>query len=707
MRLFIAEKPSLGRAIADVIGVSQKEQTHIVCKNGDVVTWCFGHLLELANPEEYGAQWSREALPIIPGEWKLNPRKNVKGQLAAIEKLLKKSLTVVHAGDPDREGQLLVDEVLERFNYAGHVQRIWLSSLDETSVRKALADLKPNRDFEALRDAARARSRADWLVGINATRAMTLLGRESGHVSGYEVLSIGRVQTPTLALIVGRDKQIEAFKAQPYLVLQAEMVHASGVFTASYVPEMGADGLDSEGRLIDAKKAASLVKKAEGKQGIVLSVQKEKKTKGVPLPHCLSSLQKAASAKFGMTAQKVLDTAQALYEKKLTTYPRTDCRYLPEEQFRDAPRILTALNGVSGLEAVALNADSALHGAVWDTKKVTAHHAIIPTGEPLPEALSEQERAIYGMIALAYCLQFHTVCEYEVQKITLEVEGSSWEAKGRVILKAGWTAYIEPEDEQTDHKEDELALPVVTEGDEFLCRKVEIQKKKTSPPKRFTEGSLIEAMTNVHRFLNAEETEAKAILKGSEGLGTEATRAAVIETLKLRGYIETVKKNLVSTDRGRTVIELCPEVLKDPLMTASWESRLSRIAEGKDSLAAFLHDQEAAIPGLIAPIFQSKLAPLYPCPQCGGALSKKRGTNGFYWACFNKEAHKNQKPLFFPDIKGKPVLETKKFQCPQCKEDLKFFKGKDGNYLWACFNKEAHSRPLFFEDHNGKPVFKK
>ena len=702
MRLFIAEKPSLARAIADVLGVKARHQPYIECTE-DTITWCFGHLLEMASPEDYGVTaWDRDSLPIMPGKWKNKPRAKVKTQLSAIEGLLKKASSVVHAGDPDREGQLLVDEVLELFHYTGPIQRIWLSSLDATSVRNALNNLKPNVDYTPLRDAAIARGRADWLVGINATRAMTILGRESGHCSRQEVLSIGRVQTPTLALVVGRDKQIEAFKPQPYLDVQGTFTTSaeSDTFSAKYLPG-SADNVDDEGRLLDRKRAQEIASKAKS-TGHVISVREEQKTRTVPLPHCLSSLQKTASAKLGMTAQKTLDTAQSLYEKKLTTYPRSDCRYLPEEQFAGAAQLVAALGQVPELKDVAAHADVSIHGAVWNTSKVTAHHAIIPTGEHLPADLSEQERSLYVMIAQAYVLQFFPSCEYTAQTVTIDVDGDRWEGRGRVVTTPGWTAYYQS---QTDGDEPLQALPPLKETDELLLVDVTIQAKKTTPPKRFTEGSLIDAMAHVHRYLDEGQSQAKTALKETEGLGTEATRAGIIETLKVRGYIEAKKKTLVSTDRGRTIIDLCPSTLKDPLMTAQWETRLASIARGDDdSLDAFMRAQEAALPSLLEPILNAKVKPLYPCPQCGGPLIRKNGSGGFYWACFEKEKHRNGRPLFFSDVKGKPELEKKDYPCPRCGQPLKRFRRKDGTMLWGCFNAEAHARPQFFEDNHGKPA---
>lgn len=525
MRLFIAEKPSLARAIAEGLGNGQKQNGCIRCGN-DVVTWCFGHMLEQFEPDDYDPvlkNWKRDTLPIVPDVWKLKPRKEAAAQLSVIQDLLRQAQSVVNAGDPDREGQLLVDEVLDYFNYRGSAERIWLASLDARSVAKALATLTDNKKHAPLRDAALARSRADWIVGMNATRAMSILGRECGRKG---VLSLGRVQTPTLALIVMRDREITRFKPVDYFVLQALLKHTAGSFTVTFVPASTQPGLDSEGRLVDATVPGVIADRVRGTDGTILEITRETKKKAPPLPHCLSSLQKAASARFGMTAQDVLNTAQSLYEKKLTTYPRSDCQYLPLEQFSDAGRILSALRGISSLEQAASKANPALKSGVWDTSKVKAHHAIIPTGE-IPGQLSESEHDLYLMISTAYCLQFYPPFTYEAQKITVNLADTRWEARGRLILDPGWTGF------SGDEEPGDQSLPSVTRGDTVTCIHVEPLKKKTSPPPKFSEGTLIEAMANVHRFVT--DAHAKATLKENEGIGTEATRAGTIETLKTRG----------------------------------------------------------------------------------------------------------------------------------------------------------------------------
>lgn len=707
MRLFVAEKPSLGRAIAAELGVTKNNPTFQIC-GSDTVTWCFGHILEQYDPQDYDDNlrtWRRRDLPIIPNEWKLRPKKEAYTQLQVINHLLSEASSVVHAGDPDREGQLLVDEVLEHFHYTGPVQRIWLASLDSRSIQKALSTLKDNSNYANLRDAARARSQADWLIGMNASRAMTIFGQETGHTDG--VLSLGRVQTPTLALVVQRDREIKAFVPVDYLILQASLQNDAGSFSATFKPAETQPGLDPEGRLVDASIAQGIVDAVRGQTGTITSVTREKKKKAVPLPHCLSSLQKAASSRFGMTAQQVLDTAQSLYEKKLTTYPRTDCRYLPKEQFSDAARIITALSGVSGLEAVTAKADSALKGPVWDTKKITAHHAIIPTGEE-PRSLTAQEKELYLMITVQYFLQFYPSMLYEAQKILATIVETAWEARGRMIIEPGWTGFAaEEDDEDAKKKEAEQSLPSVGNNDAVLCADVDALKKKTTPPSRFSEGSLIEAMANVHRFVS--DAKAKAVLKENEGIGTEATRASILETLKGRGFITASGKSLVSTPLGQSLIDMTPDTLRDPVTTAQWEQRLEAITRGETSLEDFMREQYAALPLLLAPVLSTSAAlqpGAFPCPKCGKALRRREGKNAgeFFWSSSDADCR-----TFLPDEDGKPGKPRERaipseYPCPVCGRPLYSGKNDRGTY-WACYNKQGHpdGNNVFLPDDNGTP----
>lgn len=599
MRLFIAEKPSLGKGIAEYLpGTKSKGNGCIVC--GDtVVTWCFGHIFEQEEPDFYTPdtvpttpkgkkKWRFDELPIFPKTWKRKPKDDAKAQIKIIRDLLKKADIVVNAGDPDREGQLLVDEVLEELGWRGQTQRIWLAALDEQSVKKALNNLKDNAEYQPLRNSAEARGRADWLTGMNLTRAFTLRNTGSG------VLSVGRVQTPTLALIVARDEKIEHFKPKDFYVPR---IQTEG-FWSSWILKEDANGVDAEGYLTDRNVAEGLAKRAQAaKSAVVASFDSSEKQQGAPLGFSLAELQKTCSAKFGMSAQSVLDAAQALYETyKAATYPRTDCRYLPEEQFSESGAVIKMLSG-RGFDKEAQGADPARKSAIWNTGKVTAHHAIIPTGTVQGQMPAEVAR-VYDLIVRAYLAQFYPAFVYRATKVILNCAEESWGATGKVPVKPGWKAvYGMEEEDGEDEAPSSNAIPVLKKGQTLTVTATDVESKQTKPPARFNDGTLIEAMSNIHKVV--EDPEAKKKLKETSGLGTEATRANTIETLLTRGFIERKGKQVISTSTGRGLIHVLPKELTDPVLTARWEDALSGISEGRITLEQFESAQQKAVARLI------------------------------------------------------------------------------------------------------------
>jgi DNA topoisomerase-3 len=385
MRLVIAEKPSVARGIAAEFGITRRGDGFIEC-GGTTVTWCFGHLLEQADPDAYTPddvprtttgrkQLRQQDLPILPQTWILRPRHESKQQLGVIGRLLKTATEVVHAGDPDREGQLLVDEVLEHFRSKHRVVRLWLSAQDSVSIRRALQDLRENVRYAGMAGAARARQRADWLIGMNLSRAYTLRAQRGG---GSALLTVGRVQTPTLALVVARDREIEAFTPRPYYTVEAHFEHPAGAFVASWKPKVDHSGLDDEDRLVDVQVANAIVAAVTGQVGSVASHVTEPKRKATPLCFALSDITVLASQRFGYSAEQVLHACQALYEThKLTSYPRTDCGYLPEAQHADARAVLAAMRHVNPELAASVDqADPTMKSPAWNDAKVTAHHGI-------------------------------------------------------------------------------------------------------------------------------------------------------------------------------------------------------------------------------------------------------------------------------------------------------------------------------------------
>ena len=505
MRLFIAEKPSLGRAIADCLPGPQKKGTGYIETGGGTVTWCFGHILEAAEPGDYDPKWkawpgSPSDLPIVPKTWKLAPVPKAKDQLKIIKDLLGGASEIVHAGDPDREGQLLVDEVLEYLGNRKPVRRIWLSSLDEKSVRQALEDLKPNDRFAPMKNAARARAQADWLVGMNLSRAYSISARSGGNP--VAVLSVGRVQTPTLSLVVARDLEIEHFVPKDFFAVVARIEPGtSRAFDALWTPPDNHPALDSEKRCVDSSSAARIAERIKGQKGR-LEVKKTDKADPPPLPFSLSTLTIEASKKYGLSAKDILDTAQSLYEKKLTTYPRTDCEYLPENQRGEVREILSALGRRTVYAVLAKDADPSLVSRAWNTEKVTAHHAIVPTREAgSSSSLSEKEEKIFDLVCRRYLAQFYPPFRYTETVATLQLAEEPFRATGKTPLSTGWKSVYQSV-EENDGNEPEPTLPPLSSGDVVHCRDGTVKAKKTTPPKPYTDGTLIAAMKSVGKTLS-------------------------------------------------------------------------------------------------------------------------------------------------------------------------------------------------------------
>ena len=583
MRLFIAEKPSLGRAIADVLPKPhRKGDGYIECGNGQVVTWCIGHLLEQAQPDVYDsryARWSLADLPIVPEKWQLQPRASVTKQINVIKRLLGEASEIIHAGDPDREGQLLVDEVLNYLQLPAekrrNVQRCLINDLNPQAVERAINRLRANSEFIPLSSSALARSRADWLYGINMTRAWTLLGQSAGYQG---VLSVGRVQTPVLGLVVRRDEEIENFVAKDFFEVKAHIVTPKDErFTATWQPSEACEShQDEEGRLLNRTLAEHVVKRITGQPAHVTRYNDKQESEPAPLPFSLSSLQIEAAKRFGLSAQNVLDICQKLYEThKLITYPRSDSRYLPEEHFAGRHSVMKAI-GVHAADLLpqpVIDADR--RNRCWDDKKVDAHHAIIPTARSSTVNLHENEAKIYGLIARQYLMQFCPDAMFRKCEIELDIANGKFLAKARFLAQAGWRTLLGSK--ERDEENDGTPLPVVAKGDELLCEKGEVVERQTQPPRPFTDATLLSAMTGIARFV--QDKDLKKILRATDGLGTEATRAGIIELLFKRGFLHKKGRSILSTDAGRALIHSLPEMAARPDMTAHWESVLTQISE--------------------------------------------------------------------------------------------------------------------------------
>ena len=611
MRLFIAEKPSLARAIADVLPKPHSRgDGFIKCGESDYVTWCVGHLLEQAEPEAYNPifkQWRLEHLPIIPDKWQLIPRKDVAKQLRTVEKLIHQADELVNAGDPDREGQLLVDEV---FSYANlsvekrdQIKRCLISDLNPSAVEKAVQKLQPNRNFIPLATSALARARADWLYGINMTRAYTIRGKQAGY---HGVLSVGRVQTPVLGLIVRRDFEIEHFQPKDFFEVVAHIQNekttenstALFTFTALWQPSKACeDYQDEDGRVLSQSLAENVVKRITQQPAEVMEYSDKREKETVPLPYSLSALQIDAAKRFGLSAQEVLDICQRLYEThKLITYPRSDCRYLPEEHFAERMAVLNAISTHAPTYRTLPDILNMEHrNRCWNDKKVEAHHAIIPTAKNRTVNLTQQELNIYTLIARQYLMQFCPDAEYRKSKITLNIAGGSFIAQARNLQTAGWKTLWGKED--NDEEQQEPLLPIVKKGQILFCSKGEIISKKTQPPKPFTDATLLSAMTGIARFV--QDKELKKILRETDGLGTEATRAGIIELLFKRGFLYKKGKNIHSSEAGRILIQALPDIATQPDMTAHWESQLTGISQKQTSYQQFMETLTQMLPDLV------------------------------------------------------------------------------------------------------------
>ncbi|NVN81593.1 MULTISPECIES: DNA topoisomerase III [unclassified Vibrio] len=649
-RLIIAEKPSLGRAIAAALPNPQKkDQGFIKCGNGDVVTWCIGHLLEQVEPDAYDdryKKWNLADLPIVPEQWQLRPRKTSSKQLTVIRKLLKDATQIVHAGDPDREGQLLVDEVIDYCKVSKakkeSMDRLLISDLNLPAVKRALSQMRSNRDFIPLSISALARSRADWLYGMNMTRAYTLLGQKAGYQG---VLSVGRVQTPVLGLVVRRDEEIENFIPKDYFTLHALIPYQNNGqsfdIRARWKPsEACKPWQDEEGRVLNRKLVENVAQRIANQPATVTESEQKQSKQAAPLPYSLSALQIDASKRFGMSAQQVLDTCQSLYEKhKLITYPRSDSRYLPKEHYSQRESIVDAIaNNAKELQSGAQGADLSLKSKAWNDSKVDAHHAIIPTPKKSSvNGLSANEMKIYQQIARQYLMQFYPPAVFADAKLVFDIAGGVFIAKGRQLINPGWKVLMGKTD--TEEKGDGTdTVPPLDKGTVLTCREGVIGDKKTEPPKHFTEATLLQAMTGIARFVANKDL--KAILKETDGLGTEATRAGILDTLFKRQLLTRQGKSIHSSPAGRGLIHALPEDSTFPDMTAHWEHQLQGMAERNQAYQPFMQALESKIDGLMGKVKMGEVPEsLRHLPKVerpafkrrkGGGAKKSYAKNGSY-----------------------------------------------------------------------------
>jgi len=655
MQLYLCEKPSQGKDIARILGASQRGTG---CYNGKgvTVTWSIGHLLEAAPPESYGEQykrWSLEQLPIIPGRWQVEVKPNTAAQFKIVKALLAKASQLVIATDADRVGEMIARELVEFCSYHGPIKRLWLSALNDASIRKALGALKGPDETVLMYHSALARSRADWLIGMNLSRLFTLLGRQAGYDG---VLSVGRVQTPTLRLVVDRDREIANFVPAPFWIVDVGLSQSVQPFASSWVPPDGQP--DADGRCLNqttAQVAADRIR--AGGMAQVISVVTERVREVAPLPFDLGTLQEICSRRFGLDVQETLDIAQSLYEThKSTTYPRSDCGYLPESMFAEAPTVLAALVATEpSLRPIIDILDPSQRSRAWNDAKVTAHHGIIPTLEPVTlSAMSEKELAVYRLIRAHFLAQFLPHHEYDRTVVLLHCAGESLRATGKQIAVQGWRQVLvedTPDDAEAKIPQRGQVLPQLVEGMQCRVEQMALKAMTTQPPRPYTQGELVKAMKGVAKLVS--DPRLKQTLKDTTGIGTEATRASIIKGLLDRGYLLTKGRSVRASDAAFTLIDAVPAAIADPGTTAIWEQALDMIEAGTLTLDAFVEKQSAWVTQLVQQYRGAQLAFKIPqgpvCPICGAATRQRNGKSGPFWSCSR-----------YPDCNGIIAIEAKR-----------------------------------------------
>ena len=671
MRLFIAEKPSLARSIAAVLSKPQENNKFYIKACDDIVAWAAGHLLEQATPEQYDEKykrWNIDDLPIFPDVWKMLVKKEGKDLFDNLKKLLKNADVVVNAGDCDREGQLLIDEILDYCGYKGKVLRILISDTNPEAVKKALDNLKPDSDFYGDRDAALARSRADWLHGMNLTRLYTKLAEKNGYNGGP--LRIGRVKTPVTALVVRRDELIESFVPKPFWVIKADIEVKSGSFKATWKPNDEQQGLDEEKRLIDKSVGEALISKLKGKPAKIVKYESKKQSSKPPVGLSLPKLQMIASKKYDLSPARVLEICQNLYELGILTYPRSDCEFLPDAHHDEAQKVFGVIEKLSSVK-VPQQVDKDRKTPVFNSKKVEEHHAIIPSAScKATKPLEGDDALIFELVAKRYVAFFMPDFEFLQANIIAEVDGEIFSASGRQILNEGWKAIEKDLQDKDDEKEndddDNSVLPVTSEGENGSCSDINLLEKKTKAPARFSEATLLKAMNEVHRFVS--NPDIKKILKETDGIGTAATQAGIIKELIDSGMLTKKGKTLISSPAARSLIHALPENITLPDLTAVWETYFRKVKNSEMSIDEVIKYVEDAIrenissahPITVQSLDSVKTKPKssgkkssVKCPRCGAPMFLRNGKNGAFWGCSNYPECK----MTANDKNGKPVFK--------------------------------------------------
>lgn len=689
--LVIAEKPSVGRDIARVLHCNKKTNTYIEGKDY-IVTWALGHLVTLADPEQYDEQyktWNMDTLPMLPEHWKLVVIKQTGRQFHAVKELIfrKDVSDIIIATDAGREGELVARWILDKAGNQKPLKRLWISSVTDKAIREGFQNLRPGKSYEPLYRAAVARAQSDWVVGINATRALTCKYNAQ--------LSCGRVQTPTLAMIAAREEEIRTFKPVPYYGLKA----AVGGITFTWT-----DPKSGSSRSFDKERIQSL-KHASSQALLVTDVQKKRKKTFAPTLYDLTSLQREANQKFGFSAKQTLNIMQRLYENhKVLTYPRTDSRYLTTD-------IVPTLK--ERLKACAVGPYSKFAGRLSMQKlqasksfvndsKVSDHHAIIPTEQFVQlDHMSNEERKIYDLVVRRFLAVLSPACEYEETSISGTIGEERFSAKGNFIKSAGWrevyeSGYTDGEDEDEEQTTfSQISLPDVQKGETLPVTALTITEGKTKPPACFTEGTLIAAMENPVKYLKHKDKDVVKTLGETGGLGTVATRADIIEKLFNSFLMEKKGNEIHITSKGKQLLSLVPSDLKSPELTASWEMRLQAIAKGKESDKTFMKEIDNYTKALIQEIksadgtFRHDNMTRTKCPECGKFMLEVNGKHGKMLVCQDRECgHKET------------ISRHTNARCPICHKKMDLVgKGDGQRFVCVCGHKEKLSA---FEDRKKK-----
>lgn len=725
-RLYIAEKPEVARAIAAALGVGiERRNGYFRCSNGDNITWCYGHMLALCDPEDYDSKygnWKFEDLPIAHIPWRKKPLSDKKEQIGVIRDLLAECTEIVHAGDPDDEGQLLVDELLEFLNCAKPVKRVLINDNNERSVKRALSAIEDNAKFRGLSQSAEARSVADQLYGYNMTRAYTLKAAEQGYQG---VLSVGRVQTPILGLVVRRDRENQSHVKTHYYHVYADLDVDGVRFTARYVPNKDQDPIDDKGRLSDPLFARQIAEAASGQPVKILAAKTSAKRQSPPLPYNLLKLQADCSRKFGLKPDQVKDIGQSLKDKhRLITYHRSDCQYLNDEHFDDAADVLDAVGKTASVFKNAIaSADTKIKSRAFNPDKVSAHHAIIPTVKTANmDDLTEDEKRVYLLIARAYIAQFWPDHEYNQTDIEAEIAGKKFVCRSNVTVKPGWMALYKNDqgnaETATDPEDLSVDLQMLKPGNSGRCLTAAETQFETKPRPLYTMDTLLNDLTRVAKYVQNPKLRELLIEKdkGKEGehggIGTPATRDEILRNLLDKGFLLEKGKNIVSSEIGQQLYDALPDQAKFPDMTALWHEQQQHIVQGGLDAQRFVNSLMEYISGEVERVGREGISlnvKKYPCPECGKPLRRMRGSKGFFWGC---TGYKDGCKVSFSDKAGRPVLAPKKaepsskFKCMACTHPLVRRPGKQkGTHFWGCSNYPECKQ--YYPDAGGKPDYSK